>query len=141
MLVETDAGFDEFIEQCQCRELKLAVTSSSDRPSLLFKLSRGVVAHSRLVTDLEETFPVIVSCDDVQRKKPDPECYLKTASLLGVAPAECIVLEDTPSGVLAAKRAGMACIAVPNDYTVHADLSQADHVAPSFIGAIEALGW
>lgn len=54
----------------------------------------------------------IVSCEDYQRGKPDPQCYLLAASILGVPPQNCIVFEDALPGIRAAQRAGMACVAL-----------------------------
>ncbi len=71
---------------------------------------------------------VVVSADDVKNGKPDPECYLKAAELLSVAPESCVVVEDAPPGIRAARSAGMAVVAVA---TTHPDseLSEADAVA------------
>ncbi len=57
-------------------------------------------------------FSLIVTRDDVARPKPAPDIYLKCASIRGVLPEECLVIEDTPVGVAAAKAAGMVCVAV-----------------------------
>jgi len=57
-------------------------------------------------------FTAVVSGDDVTRGKPNPEVFLKAAALLGVPPGRCVVFEDAPSGVAAAKAAGMACVGV-----------------------------
>ena len=54
----------------------------------------------------------IVGEEDVILGKPDPQGFLLGAKLLETQPAECLVLEDAPAGVMAAKRAGMSCIAV-----------------------------
>lgn len=62
-------------------------------------------------------FEVIMSVDDVARPKPDPEIDLLVARRLGVAPAECLVIEDSPPGVQAARAAGMAVIAVTTPLT------------------------
>ena len=59
-----------------------------------------------------EFFDAIVSAEDVVNGKPDPEVFLTAAKQLRSTPAECIVVEDAPAGVEAAKRAGMCCIAV-----------------------------
>ena len=54
----------------------------------------------------------VVSGRDVRKGKPDPEVFLVAASRLGVPPANCVVIEDAPAGVQAAKAAGMACVAL-----------------------------
>lgn len=72
-----------------------------------------------------EWFDAVITGDDVDRKKPDPQIYLRTAERLGLDPAVCVVFEDAPAGVTAAKRAGMSCIAVTSTVTA-AELSGAD---------------
>ena len=63
--------------------------------------------------------PVFVTGDQVERGKPDPQCYLLAASLLGVAPADALVLEDAPIGIAAAMAAGIRAIGVaPNGVTL-----------------------
>lgn len=76
---------------------------------------------------LASHFRHVVACDVYQRGKPDPEPYLLAASLLGVEPASCLVIEDSPAGVDAAKAAGMKVAAVhagnAGRYNIaHADL-------------------
>lgn len=68
-----------------------------------------------------------VSADDVENGKPDPECYLKAAELLGVAPENCVVIEDAPPGIQAARSAGMAVVAVATTHPA-SELSDADSV-------------
>ena len=65
-------------------------------------------------TGLIEFIDVLVTRDDVRFAKPHPECFLRAASLLGVAPAECLALEDSHHGIRAAHAAGMAAIMVPD---------------------------
>jgi beta-phosphoglucomutase-like phosphatase (HAD superfamily) len=60
------------------------------------------------------SFPVTVCGEDVSRTKPDPEPYLLAAARLGVPPAGCVALEDSPNGVTAARAAGCPVIAVPS---------------------------
>lgn len=62
---------------------------------------------------LRPAFEVIHSAEEEARGKPEPDVYLTAARKLGVDPAACVALEDSPNGVLAAKAAGMKCIAVP----------------------------
>lgn len=60
--------------------------------------------------------PVLVTSDDVSVGKPEPEPYLRSAELLGVEPADCVVIEDAPAGVTAGLAAGMRVIAVTHTY-------------------------
>lgn len=60
---------------------------------------------------------VMVTADEVTNGKPHPEPYLKGAELLGVNPAECVVIEDAPAGILAAHGAGMKVIGNASTYT------------------------
>ncbi len=79
-----------------------------------------------------ERFDALVSGDMVTHKKPHPEIYLHAASLLKVAPATCVVIEDALTGVTAAKAAGMRCIGVTNSFSREA-LSDADCVVDSLL--------
>lgn len=74
-----------------------------------------------------------VLCDrDVERGKPDPQVFLRAAERLGVDPARCLVIEDAVMGVRAAKRAGMACLAVSTTHAAQ-ELSEADRVVASLV--------
>lgn len=101
----------------------LAVTSSGIRAYIDLVLGRLGIA---------DRFTVVVTGADVTHGKPHPEPYLVTAARLDLSPATCVVFEDATVGVLAAKAAGMRCIAVPNPDAMQAqDLSAADLVLPS----------
>ena len=75
---------------------------------------------------IHHRFATIVTREDCQRGKPDPEPFLRAARGLGLPPAQCVVIEDTPGGVRAAKAARMMCVAVTHscsqDNLVEADL-------------------
>jgi HAD superfamily hydrolase (TIGR01509 family) len=110
-------GVEEYLKDARRLNLKLAVASSSPE--------NWVVGHlTRL--NLIDFFEVIVTADDVEKTKPDPELFLLAAERLGAAPEEVIVLEDSHNGVVGGKRAGMYVVAVPNPLTAEMDLSQAD---------------
>jgi beta-phosphoglucomutase len=66
---------------------------------------------------LAETFDAVVTEDDVERGKPDPEIYLAVAQSLGVSLGRCLVIEDTLAGVRSALAAGTWCVAVPTHLT------------------------
>jgi beta-phosphoglucomutase len=76
------------------------------------------------VLNLTDAFDFVASRDDVERAKPDPEIYLLVGRELGVQPEECLIIEDSPSGVEAAVAAGMWCIAVPTPFTRKAIAAQ-----------------
>src|ERR1700749_3935495 len=75
----------------------------------------------------------IISGDMVERGKPDPEPYRRGAELLGFAPAECVVVEDAPSGVGAGRAAGSRVVAVLGTHAPD-DLKEADWVTESLEG-------
>lgn len=80
-----------------------------------------------------EWFDAVITGDDVDRKKPDPQIYLRTAERLGLAPDRCLVFEDAPAGVQAAKAAGMACVAVLTSAPAE-ELQAADLVVETLAG-------
>lgn len=115
-------GLFALLDEIEQRGLRKAVASSGRR------------RYVRAVLDeigLGGRFTTIVTGDEVVNGKPAPDIFLAAAQALHVEPHECIVLEDAPNGVLAARAAGMRCIAVPNKHTRGLDLSLADEVAAS----------
>jgi HAD superfamily hydrolase (TIGR01509 family) len=113
----------------------LALASSSYRDAVDGVLERlGITPY----------FAVIVTGTEVPRSKPAPDIFLAAAQQIGVAPAACVVVEDAEKGVIAASRAGMRCIAVPNRDTRHHDFSHATWVCASLheitVELIERLG-
>jgi len=78
---------------------------------------------------LSKFFQAIIGKQDVNKGKPNPEIFLKASKELKVKPEECLIIEDTEKGIIAAKRAGMVCIAVPDTWTKrYNDFSKADLV-------------
>ncbi len=104
-------------------KLKLAVASSSHEKEVRAILQ----AHGLL-----DSFQAIVCGDMVMEKKPNPEIYLKAASLLQVEPAKCIAFEDSSPGLNGAKNANMTGIAIPNEFTTNHDFSRADLIIKDF---------
>jgi HAD superfamily hydrolase (TIGR01509 family) len=80
---------------------------------------------------LVESFDCVTCWREGVQGKPAPDLYAEAAGLLGAAPSECIAFEDSMNGVLAAKAAGMRCVAVPHGLTAHLDLSAADLIVES----------
>ena len=118
-----DAGVD-LVRQLHASGMRLAIASSS---------TPQVIDALLLALGLNGVFSVRISGEDpeVQASKPAPDVYLAAAARLGVAPAACLAIEDSGPGVLAAKRAGMTCIAVPNRWTADQDFGEADVVLVS----------
>ena len=101
---ELKPGAEHAIDLCATTGLKLAVASSSE-----YRLIDAALEHFAL----RGRFAVVHSAEDEEYGKPHPAVFLSTADELGVLPRRCVVWEDAPAGVLAAKAASMACIAVP----------------------------
>lgn len=115
-------GVEEYLREAKRLGLATAIASSSEVEWVHGHLDR---------LGLRSYFDVIRCGDQVKRTKPDPELYRTAAEQLGVAPAEAIAFEDSPNGVLAARRAGLYCVAVPNRLTRELDLSAADLIIDS----------
>jgi len=81
---------------------------------------------------LSKYFNVIVSGDDVKHGKPNPEIFFKASELIGVPPKQCLVIEDSTNGVLAAKNANMRCVAYRNPNSGNQNLESADIEINSF---------
>lgn len=101
-------GVIEFIRDLSERETPLALVTGSLRAEAEATLKAFGLAH---------LFSVVITAEDIAHSKPNPEGYLKGAKALNTDPADCIVIEDAPSGVSAAKAAGMRCVAVTNTHS------------------------
>jgi len=119
-------GVKEFVGAAVQKGLHLAVVTSSMKNEAVSVLA-GL--------GLTDFFSAIVAADDVENGKPDPEGYLKGAAALVVDPKECIVVEDAPSGIEAARSAGMACVAVVNTHAAN-KLSAADMITEELSAAL-----
>jgi beta-phosphoglucomutase family hydrolase len=110
-------GAVELLRRLQQRGKKSAIVSSTTRENV-----RMVLAS----LGLEGVFEAVVAEEDAPKGKPDPQGFLVAAEKLGVAANECVVIEDAPGGLEAAKRAGMRCIGVttsrPREGLAAADL-------------------
>ena len=118
---ELHPGVREAIARLKRDGVRLALASSSP-----MRLIRAVLAMG----GLEGRFDVVVTGEDEERGKPDPDVYLSAARALGVAPGRCLAIEDSINGVRAAKAAGMVCVAIPAPDNA-ADFGEADLVLGS----------
>ncbi|KUO05393.1 HAD family hydrolase [Streptomyces caeruleatus] len=94
----------KFVELLAAEGVPMAVASGSSREAITAILSG---------TGLDAALRTVVSADEVERGKPAPDVFLEAARRLGVAPGDCVVLEDAAPGAAAAHAAGMRCIAIP----------------------------
>jgi HAD superfamily hydrolase (TIGR01509 family) len=115
-------GVADRLDEARGLGLKLGVASSSTREWV-----RGHLARLGIL----DRFQCVRCRDDEAHAKPEPDLYLAVAECLGVRPDEAIAVEDSPNGITAAKRAGMACVAIPNLITAKLDISHADLVLDS----------
>lgn len=96
-------GARSLLEGLQNAGVRQAIGSSAPRANLDLILR---------LTRVADFFAVLISMEDTQRGKPDPQVFLLAAARLGRTPARCLVLEDAPAGIQAARAGGMKCIAV-----------------------------
>src|SRR4051812_7708097 len=88
------------------------------------------VATARLVAAGVPLPRVMITAESIDRGKPDPEAYLRGAAALGVAPSECLVVEDAPAGAEAARAAGMRILGLTTTHTAE-ELTPVDLIAPN----------
>lgn len=96
-------GFEDFVAAARAQGVHLAVATSAPPANIVFTLDE---------MDLRRHFDAVVGAADVKRGKPHPDVFLKAAEKLGVDPRDCIVFEDAPMGVEAARRAGMRAVVI-----------------------------
>ena len=101
-------GAAEALQATRAMSLRVGLASSRSAAWVRGQLQR---------LGLLDSFDCIRTADDVARVKPDPELYLSVLECLGVQPQHAVAVEDSPNGALAARRAGMYCVVVPNPVT------------------------
>ena len=117
-------GVRQLVAEAQRRNLPIAVASSSLREWVELKLS---------VIGLTDAFPVRLGGDDIEHGKPAPDIYIKAARLIGLAPTQCIAIEDSPIGLAAAAASGAYTVCTLTDSTRHLDLSVADVIIENLL--------
>ncbi len=121
---ELREGVSEWAERAQELGIGVAIASSSPRDWIdSFLVELGV----------QTRWPVIVCFDDCGVRKPDPAAYRLACERLSVDPGRAIAVEDSRTGLLAAKAAGLFCVAVPTEMTQHLDFGEADLVIRSML--------
>jgi HAD superfamily hydrolase (TIGR01509 family) len=111
-------GAQALVRQCQESRFRIALASSADEIKIL--------ANLRQIGLPPESWDAIVTAENVVHKKPAPDLFLQAAKQIGMAPVECVVVEDAVNGVQAAKAAQMRCVAVAHSFSSeqlhHADV-------------------
>ena len=115
-------GIVDFLKQLDQLKIARAIATSAPRANVDFTLSK---------TGTEKYFPVILDESFVSRGKPDPEIYLKTAAALKFAPGQCIVFEDSLSGVKAGKSAGCKVVGITTTHS-REELTETDYNIDNF---------
>jgi HAD superfamily hydrolase (TIGR01509 family) len=111
------AGFKDFFAQAHARGLKLGVGTAGDRHNQAFAYQHLQMPIAPLTT---------VGGDEGLAGKPEPAIFLEAARRMGVEPARCIVFEDAPLGIEAARRAGMRAVGIASSH--HPDELTGPHV-------------
>lgn len=117
------AGLTSFLKTMDALNISRAIATSAPRANVDFTL---------LKTDTVSYFPTILDESFVTRGKPDPEIYLKTAKALGYEGRNCVVFEDSLSGVKAGKAAGCKVVGITTTHTPE-ELAETDLVIDNFV--------
>lgn len=117
-------GIPELLRKLRARGIRTALVSTTVSPSINFALNR---------LGLQAMFDIHICGDMVARHKPDPEPYLAGVAALGVNPTRCVAVEDSPTGIAAAKAASLYTLGYAG-YSIHQDTSAADETIESFVG-------
>ena len=117
-------GVARLVDEAIAADVDLAVCSTSNERAV------NLVVETLLGIDRKARFKAILAGDVVSRKKPAPDIYDLALARLGHAPGECVVVEDSRNGLLAAKGAGMRCVITTTGYTAPEDFTEADLVVP-----------
>lgn len=111
-------GFTSFARSAKVAGIKLALGTAGNPENIAFAIG-GLQLH--------DFFDAAVGAADVRRGKPEPDIFLEAARRMGVAPERCVVFEDAPLGIEAARRAGMRAVALTTSEPEH-DFAKHDHV-------------
>ncbi|MHC4326426.1 MAG: HAD family hydrolase [Planctomycetota bacterium] len=113
-------GVARLVDEAIAANVALAICSTSH------ERAGNLVAEGLLGPERKARFSTILAGDVVSKKKPDPEIYNLASEKLNLKPSECVVVEDTRIGLLAAKAADMHCVVTTNGYTKDEDFTEAD---------------
>ena len=118
-------GFVEYIASLRREGVKTAVVTSSNQPKM--------EAVYRQRPEFRELFDAILTAEDFERSKPDPDCYLKAAERFGVAPEDCVVFEDSFNGLKSGRAAGMYVVGLATTNAADAIRPLCDEVISDYL--------
>lgn len=119
------AGFEAFIHDLRSQGVKTAVVTSSNQPKM--------EAVYRSHPEFKGLFDAILTAEDFDRSKPDPDCYLKAAGRFGIAPEHCVVFEDSFNGLKSGRAAGMYVVGLATTNPTDAIRPLCDEVISDYI--------
>lgn len=117
-------GVRALMDDCRDAGVRMAITTTTSRSNVDALLGMALGA------DWRQRFAAVVCGEDVQRKKPDPEVYLRALEQLGVGPLEAVALEDSPGGVAAARAAHIPVVVARSAYFASATIEGAIAIGP-----------
>ncbi len=118
-------GFEAFVRQLRSKGVKTAVVTSSNRVKMQVVYGRR--------SEFQELFDAILTSEDFERSKPDPDCYLKAAARLGAGIDECIVFEDSFNGLKSGRAAGMKVVGLATTNSAESIAPYSDTVISNYI--------
>ena len=120
------AGFEDFIRQLRARGVKTAVVTSSNIPKM--------ESVYRQRPEFRTLFDAILTSEDFERSKPDPDCYLKAAERFGAQSSECVVFEDSFNGLKSGRAAAMTVVGLATTNSAEAIAPLCDRVIADYVG-------
>lgn len=119
-------GFLDFVYDLRAHGVRTAVVTSSNRAKMNAVYD---VCH-----DFKSLFDAILTSEDFDRSKPDPDCYLKASAVFGLEPSSCVVFEDSFNGLKSGRAAGMKVVGLATTNAAEAITPYSDYVIADFIG-------
>ena len=120
------AGFERYVRSLRQQGVKTAVVTSSNQ----VKMQAVYERHP----EFRELFDAILTSEDFERSKPDPDCYLKAAKRLNVSVEDCVVFEDSFNGLKSGRAAGMRVVGLATTNSAEAIRPLCDRVICDYIG-------
>ena len=118
------AGFENYVRGLRRQGVKTAVVTSSNQPKM-----EAVYAKR---PEFKELFDAILTAEDFERSKPDPDCYLKAAQCFGIDANDCVVFEDSFNGLKSGRAAGMYVVGLATTNAAEAIKPLCDKVIENF---------